>query len=230
MTVTRDTRDLETLLNTVPPRRAHYPPRPAQCARRYPQRWRRTLSRRPVMNKDHDTGRSPSPWSNSQSRGQPLGINVDARSGQGHGQTMASASSPYSAPPTSANRLPDRPQIPTRSSTVGSSELDRNASSRDNIPTARSEDLNHSNNYRPSPAFLRPSRPSTPTGSGSGRSHPPSSSGHSDDSLHNPNPKRLSAGSYSSARSGSSSSERLPPPSSSASSANTSTALVSVSS
>ncbi|KAF9045826.1 RhoGAP-domain-containing protein [Hymenopellis radicata] len=143
---------------------------------------------------------------------------------------MASASSPYSAPPTSANRLPDRPQIPTRSSTVGSSELDRNASPRDNTPTAHSDDLNHSNNYRPSPAFLRPSRPSTPTGSGSGRSHPPSSSGHSDDSLHNPNPKRLSAGSYSSARSGSSSSERLPPPSSNSSSANASTALVSVSS
>ncbi|KAK0218102.1 LIM domain-containing protein [Armillaria fumosa] len=181
------------------------------------------------MNRDQESGRSPSPWSNGQSRGQPLGLSVDPRNGKAPSQSTNTASSPYSAPPTSATRLPDRPQIPTRSSTVGSTEPDRNTAPKESRPTARSEDLNHSSSSRPVPGFLRTSRSSTPAGSSSSRPHPPSSSGHSDDSTNYTNEKRRSVASFSSARSSSSTSERAPPPSSSASSTTTSSTMVTVS-
>ena len=101
---------------------------------------------------------------------------------------------PYSAPPTSASRIPDRPNLPTRSSTVGTSDPDRNLSANILYPKARSEDLNHTStaNYNPdsfsassprlSPAFPSSSgsRPSTP--GDSSQSKQPSSSSRSDHS------------------------------------------------
>ncbi|KDQ61765.1 hypothetical protein JAAARDRAFT_122743 [Jaapia argillacea MUCL 33604] len=99
---------------------------------------------------------------------------------------------PYSAPASNpSSRIPDRPNVPTRSSTVGSpQELDRDRHVDDStIYQSRSDDLNHSgislpdNDMTisgPSPAFLSPSRPTTP---GSSHNHQSmSNSGHSEES------------------------------------------------
>jgi len=143
------------------------------------------------MSRDRDQGRAPSPWTgyynqNQQQNGgtsNPLAVSTDI-SQQGR--------NPISAPPTSSPRLPDRPDMPTRSSTTGSSNADRNLTTNNNpYPQSRSEDLNHhTSNYnsvlssspRPSPPFLSSggtsSRPNTP----GTQSREPSSSGHSDHS------------------------------------------------
>ncbi|KAI0050970.1 hypothetical protein FA95DRAFT_1454792, partial [Auriscalpium vulgare] len=104
------------------------------------------------------------------------------------------------------NRPADRPTLPTRASTLGTAqELEHNRYRSDPALSAHahSEDLNHSGNgtfspVAPTPAFLSPSRPTTP-GSSSNHHNAPSSSGHSDQSG-----KRLSVTSASSLYSASS--------------------------
>ncbi|THH12825.1 hypothetical protein EW146_g7338, partial [Bondarzewia mesenterica] len=125
---------------------------------------------------------------------------------------------PLSAPPASPGRLPDRTNVPTRASTLGSEqELDHRRHDYERPGHAHSEDLNHSGSARdsaahsdpaffasaPSPAFLSPSRPTTP---GSSNNHKPSSTEHSEESS-----KRLSTGSDSSLYSGSSNSNAPAP-------------------
>lgn len=163
-----------------------------------------------------DIARAPSPWSSlhhqNGTASPPTSTDPTSRSFNSNG--------PYSAPPTSPSRLPDRQNIPTRASTLGSSDPSRHLAPKhsNTIPFAHSEDLNHSTSFgaglpgsspKPAPAFLSPgnnSRPSTPAGSSQHK--PTSSSGHSDDSNH-----RTSIASFSSAQSGSStSSDRKPPP------------------
>lgn len=210
----------------------HHSPRRSRhsftVAHRLKPSWRyQTL----VMSNDQDARRNPASWSNSQHsmpNGSSPAISIDPESGRmqrNNPNYIQQNQGPSSAPPTNAARLPDRPQIPTRSSTTGTSDPDRNA--RDLIPHARSEDLNHASatssnpdsfaasSPRPSPAFLQSasgSRPSTPEGSS--RHNHPSSSGHSEELN-----KRLSVASFSSARSQSSTSSGGPkaPPTSSTS-------------
>lgn len=148
------------------------------------------------MSRDLDHGRTPSPRLNYQQ--QNLGVSTDLdviRNEQIEAQPPNQGRLPSSAPLTSASRIHDRPNLPTRSLTIGASDPDRNLSANVPYPKARSEDLNHgsTSNYnpesfttsspRPSPAFLSSSvsRPSTP--GGSGQSKQPSSSSHSDHSL-----------------------------------------------
>lgn len=126
---------------------------------------------------------------------------------------------PLSAPPISPSLLPERPSVPTRASTLGSeNELSHHRQLEDSQDHARSEDLSHSlapNPHdavfaAPSPAYLSPSRPTTP---GSSNEHIPSSSGHSDRSE-----KRLSASSIYSGSSNSQAPNRPPPTATSVSS------------
>lgn len=144
------------------------------------------------MSRDRDQGRAPSPWSNYQaaqpngygagSPTGPLAVSTDFEQARGPGQ----ARNPYSAPPSSSPAIPNRSALPTRSSTVGSSDPDRNLSANTNpTPKSRSEDLNHNqpplgSSPRPSPPFLSSgaggSRPNTPG------TKDPSNSGHSDHS------------------------------------------------
>jgi hypothetical protein len=150
------------------------------------------------MSREWDQGRTPSQKSNYQQQNiGTLGVSTDLDIIR-HGQIEAHPSNqgrfPYSAPPTSTSRIPDRPNLPTRSSTVGTSDPDRNLSANILYPKTRSEDLNHTSisNYNPdsfsapsprlSPAFPSSagSRPSTP--GGSSQSKQPSSSSHSDHS------------------------------------------------
>lgn len=178
------------------------------------------------MNKDQDMARLPHQW-NAQSPPSALATSPDsdpARSQRNRYQSPNQPNSPYSAPPSSPSRLPDRVNVPTRSSSGPSDPVDRTHPAHDFVPHARSEDLSHTyssssalsgSSPRPSPAFLSSSgsRPSTPASS-SKHNHP-SSSGHSDDSS-----RRMSVASFSSAHSGSSnsnSSAQAPPPSSSTS-------------
>jgi hypothetical protein len=179
---------------------------------------------------DQDQGRAPSLWSNNQynlPNGTQQGIPVDSDPVPHRRNTLqptGPSKSPYSAPPASVTRFPDRPKVPTRSSTLGSGP-DHNPPANDLIPHARSEDLNHgssSNSHRagfsgssPRPPAVHPSagggsRPSTPPGSN--KHNHPSSSSHSDDSDH-----PTSVTSFSSAHSGSSSHSsgaKVPPTSS----------------
>ncbi|KAF5355304.1 hypothetical protein D9758_005981 [Tetrapyrgos nigripes] len=124
----------------------------------------------------------------SSSRSQPpngasLAINIDPSRGL---KVQHGSSSPFSAPPSAGGRLPDRAVMPTRSSTTGSSDHDRSHPI-DDIPHARSEDLNHSRPRNESP---------TPT----------------DPSLSNSSSKRLSSASLSSDHSSSSTSSSNPRP------------------
>ncbi|TFK32780.1 LIM domain-containing protein [Crucibulum laeve] len=184
------------------------------------------------MSRDYDHPRAPSPRSGNHhpQSTTPLGITTGLEQYQSlpphHNPNQPQ--NPYSAPPTNASRIPDRVNFPTRASTFGTPDPDRNLSTHSLIPQARSEDLNHSSSSlqfpgasssspRPSPPFLSSggsgSRPSTPAGS-SKLKHP-SSSGHSDASS-----RRLSVGSVSSANSGSSlhsNPSRAPPSSASTS-------------
>lgn len=164
------------------------------------------------MSREWDQGRSPSQRPNYQQQNiGTLGVSTDIdiiRNEQTEVHPSNQGRFPYSAPPTSTSRIPDRPNLPTRSSTVGTSDPDRNLSANILYPKARSEDLNHTNtaNYIPesfsassprlSPAFPSSagSRPSTP--GGSNQSKQPSSSSHSDHS-----PPQASLAYYSSAQS-----------------------------
>ena len=150
------------------------------------------------MSREWDQGRTPSQRSNYQQQDiGTLGVSTDLdiiRNEQIEAQPSNQGRFPYSAPPTSASRIPDRPNLPTRSSTVGASDPDCNLSANILYPKARSEDLNHTctSNYnpdffstsspRPSPAFPSSagSRPGTPGGSTQYKQ--PSSSSHSDHS------------------------------------------------
>lgn len=142
------------------------------------------------MSRDRDYGRTPSPRLNYQQQNiGALGVSTDLdiiRNEQIEAHLSNQGRFPYSAPPTSASKIPDRPNLPTRSSTLGASDPDRNLSA--NIPysKARSEDLNHAgtSNYNPesfstSSPRLSP-RPNTP--GDSSQSKQPSSSSHSDHS------------------------------------------------
>jgi hypothetical protein len=193
------------------------------------------------MSKDNDHGREPSSWSGSQhpsSTPTPSGLSSDPgspKSQQFLPQFTTQFRSSAFAPSPNTARPPDRPKLPTRSSTLGNSEPDHNLSVNTYIPHSRSEDLNHGNSSsshpsgfpesspRPSPAFLTSaggsSRPSTPAGSQ--RPNHPSSSGHSDELE-----RRISVASFSSAHSGSSShSGAGKPPPTTASSTSASLAL-----
>lgn len=150
------------------------------------------------MSREWDQGRTPSQRLNYQQQNiGTLGVSTDLdiiRNEQIEAHPSNQGRFPYSAPPTSASRIPDRPNLPTRSSTVGASDPDRNLSANILYPKARSEDLNHTStsNYnpdsfsssspKPSPAFPSSagSRPTTP--GGSSQSKQPSSSSHSDHS------------------------------------------------
>ncbi|PPQ65483.1 hypothetical protein CVT26_000123 [Gymnopilus dilepis] len=138
------------------------------------------------MSRDRDQGRTPPPWANYPHNGAaaPLGLSTDLQ------QSLSQQRNPYSAPPSNPAKLPDRPNLPTRSSTLGPTDPDRNLPSHSSsLPKARSEDLNHTSAYasnsfvssspRPSPPYLSSgagsSRPNTP-----GTSKDPSSSGLSD--------------------------------------------------
>lgn len=117
---------------------------------------------------------------------------------------------PLSAPPGNPSLLPERPNFPTRASTVSSPhDLDHRKSKPVDYPHARSEDLNHGVFNGPhdvypveqsysKQSFLTASRPSTP-GSSSNHNHL-SASDHSE--LHRRRPP--SVASVSSARSDSS--------------------------
>lgn len=99
-------------------------------------------------------------------------------------------SGPMSAPSGHSGYLPDRPNFPTRASTVGSPhDLDPKKPKTFDLHHARSEDLNHGNSswgndlevlssVSPRPAFLTASRPTTP--GGSNNSAYPSYSDHLD--------------------------------------------------
>ncbi|KAH9479568.1 Rho-type GTPase-activating protein 1 [Psilocybe cubensis] len=129
------------------------------------------------MSKDREQGRANSQWSpyhNSQ-----LNTHIDIPS---------SPSFPLSAPPTASPSIPDRPALPTRSSTLGPPDLKTNPNS---LPKPRSEDLNHNHlSSSPSPSSPRPSPPFLTSPSATSRpgtpSKPPSSSGHSDNSYNPP--------------------------------------------
>ncbi|KAL0953576.1 hypothetical protein HGRIS_004792 [Hohenbuehelia grisea] len=181
------------------------------------------------MSKDRDHGRGPYLWPNDQqalqssnSPLQGLSVNSDLARAQ-RNQQRIDTRSPFSAPPGSPARLPERPNVPTRSSTLGTPEPDPNLFPKDRIPHPRSEDLNHTgvlnhpstfipgSSPRTGSNFLHAnsrSRPSTP-GSQSNRHRAPSSSGNSDESE-----RRLSIGSFSSQHSGASSQSggTRPPP------------------
>ena len=150
------------------------------------------------MSREWDQGRTASQRVNYQQQNiATLGVSTDIdiiRHEQIETHPSNQGRLPYSAPPTSASRIPDRPNLPTRSSTVGTSDPDRNLSTNILYPKARSEDLNHTStsNYNPasfssssprlSPAFPSSagSRPGTPGGSTQYKQ--PSSSSHSDHS------------------------------------------------
>ena len=150
------------------------------------------------MSREWNQGRTPSQRINYQQQNiGTLGVSTDLdiiRNEQIEAHPSNQGRFPYSAPSTSSSRIPDRPNLPTRSSTVGTSDPDRNLSTNILYPKARSEDLNHTStsNYNPdsfssssprlSPAFPSSagSGPSTP--GGSSQSKQASSSSHSDHS------------------------------------------------
>ena len=144
-----------------------------------------------LMSRDRDQGRTPPPWANYPHNGAaaPLGLSTDLDPPRTQ-QSPSQQRNPYSAPPSNPAKLPERPNLPTRSSTLGPTDPDRNLPSHSSsLPKARSEDLNHTSAYasnsfissspRPSPPYLSSgagsSRPNTP-----GTSKDPSSSGLSD--------------------------------------------------
>jgi hypothetical protein len=149
------------------------------------------------MSREWDHGRAPSPRLNHQQQNiGSLGVSTDLdimRNEQIQAHPLNQGRFPYSAPPTSTSRIPDRRNPPTRSSTVSASDPDRNLSASFPYPKARSEDLNHAStsNYNQSfsssspmlsPVFLSSagSRPSTP--GDSSQSKHPSASSYSDHS------------------------------------------------
>lgn len=117
------------------------------------------------------------------------------------------ADEPSSLPSSSILSGPDRPPLPTRASTLGStSELGHNSYSASSLPKhSRSEDLNHST---PSSTLLSTSRPNTPGSSSHDRTQASSTLEHLSTSS-----RRLSAASGSSHSTSSSPVENRPPPS-----------------
>lgn len=185
-----------------------------------------------TMSRDRDQGRTPPPWSGNQYQlnGTQLAVATDldtSRPPQNNAQNYYQSRTAASSPASEFPRFPDRNNVPSRSSTLGSPDSDRNLSANLFTPRARSEDLNHTNlpntmpssfpgsSPRPSPAFLssasNSSRPSTPTGSLKPKH--PSSSGHSDDSI----TRAASSASNHSEGSTSSSPSKAPPTASSTS-------------
>jgi hypothetical protein len=114
---------------------------------------------------------------------------------------------PSSLPSSSILSGPDRPFLPTRASTLGStSELDHSSHVPSSLPKhSFSEDLNH---FAPSTTLLSASRPNTPGSSSHDRSQPSSTSEHLGTSY-----RRQSAASGSSHSTSSSPVETRPPPS-----------------
>ena len=151
------------------------------------------------MGGELDQRRAPSPRLNHQQEDTgTLGVSTDLniiRNEQIQTHSLdIQGKFPYSAPPATTSRIHDRPNLPTRSSTLSVSDPDRNLSAGFPYPKARSEDLNHAStsNYYPesfstsspmlSPVFSSSvgSRPSTP--GDPSQSKQPSSSSHSDHS------------------------------------------------
>lgn len=120
-------------------------------------------------------------------------------------QLSPTADEPSSLPSSSILSGPDRPALPTRASTLGStSELNHNSYSASSLPVhSRSEDLNHS---IPSSTILSTSRPNTPGSSSHDRNQPSFTSEHLSTSS-----RRLSAASGSSHSTSSSPAENRPP-------------------
>ncbi|EDR14675.1 LIM domain-containing protein [Laccaria bicolor S238N-H82] len=140
------------------------------------------------------------PWSSIQN-GNPLGISTDLDFSKTSSNQVTQSRNFASAPSSAINRFPDHSIPPTRASTFGTPDPDRNLSPPSPLPHSRSEDLNHSSasssffppistsTPRPSPAFLSSvntpptgSRPSTPATSS--KSNQPFASDRSDDSNH----------------------------------------------
>lgn len=141
------------------------------------------------MSRDRDNGRPSSPWSSYAQQSQNasgghthLSVSTESNQSQGRGEFSASA--------TFSPRVPVRPDIPTRSSTVATSDPSRSPNTTTFAYTqSRSEDYNHqssssnqilSSSPRPSPPFhSSASRPNTPA-----QSKDPSSLDHSDITSH----------------------------------------------
>ena len=138
-----------------------------------------------AMSRDRDNGRPSSPWSSYAQQSQNASggqthLSVSTESNQSQGRGM------FSAPATSSPRIPVRPDIPTRSSTIGTSDPSRSPNTTTLAYTqSRSEDYNHQSSSsnqglfsspRPSPSpHSSASRPNTPA-----QPKDPSFSGHSD--------------------------------------------------
>ncbi len=152
-------------------------------------------------------GYSPS----SQGDHSPNGLSIPF-SPNSHGSPLQSPRSPAvdepsSLPSSSILSGPDRPFLPTRASTLGStSELDHNSYAASSLPKhSFSEDLNHS---APSTTLLSASRSNTPGSSSHDRYQPSSTPEHLGTSY-----RRQSAASGSSHSTSSSPVETRPPPS-----------------
>ena len=158
-----------------------------------------------VMGYSQDHPAIPSPSSQDHSSN---GLSIPF-SPKSHGSPLQSptADEPSSLPSSSFLSGTDRPLLPTRASTLGStSELDHNSYSASSLPKhSRSEDLNHST---PSSTLLSASRPNTPGSSSHDRNQPSSTSEHLSTSS-----RRLSVASGSSHSTSSSPAENRPPPS-----------------
>jgi len=129
------------------------------------------------MSNPQEKGRVPNSQQNIASSPDitPSPFDLDSRTQKDSNQNHYSRAS-HSVPPTSPSRVPSRPNVPTRASTIDSPKADRNLSTQDSIPQARSEDLNHGSSHgsysasvsrsspKSSPVFAN-NRPSTPTGS-----------------------------------------------------------------
>ena len=158
-----------------------------------------------VMGYSQDHPAIPSPQDRSSN-----GLSIPF-SPKSHGSPLTSprrlsptADEPSSLPSPSILAGPDRPPLPTRASTLGStSELDHNPSFASSLPKhSRSEDLNHS---APSSTFVSASRPNTPGSSSHDRNQPSFTSEHLSTSS-----RRLSAASGSSHSTSSSPADRPP--------------------
>jgi hypothetical protein len=148
--------------------------------------------------------RAPSLWSSNQPNTppfdpDPLRTLKDKRS-ESQPRGMATATSP------GPSRFPDRPNFPTRSSTVDSPRPDRNFFNLDQNPHAHSEDLNHGSSEYFSPIFSGSPRSSpspSPTRPKQSASPKPLELPSSSKSSVEDN-GRLSTSSFTSAKSGSS--------------------------
>ncbi|KAF8661306.1 hypothetical protein AX16_001404 [Volvariella volvacea WC 439] len=149
------------------------------------------------MSRDQEQAIAPSPRPNGHLNIQngSLGISAESDYSRQYPPRASSPSEiPYADTTGNAGRLPERQNLPTRSSTTGSVEPDRNLLSKGYSRQAHSEDLNHSNlpnslvpgGSSPRVPYGLPSspssRPNTPLTSS--KSNQPSSTAHSVDSNH----------------------------------------------